>query len=380
MSSSTNAPPDIDRSTTMIAVYAVEYGLSLLFVILRVWARLSIRSTSWDDYFMVATCALFTSVAALAVLYATSGGTRHPVYLERDQEAFVTEIFYISQAVHIITIGVGKLAIGSLLLRLLGPVSKWRRYGIWLLMVLISIFSVLALVFSLVQCPDPADLWNPDPKAVTACWDPAIQSKFTIFFGSLSSAVDFAFALLPITLVWKLHLTLRKKIGLVVLLGGGVLSGICAAVKADQLAALANRDDLLWATFDLYLWSGAEISLMIICGCVPTIKPLWDRFFGGMLSRTRKESNQQSRSHHSQSKRWTTLFRGQKHRAGFELSSINYSLDNITHPTEANAFSNNNRRNRPRDSKDATSTGPAQEIEGVIQVSREFHVDWTDRA
>lgn len=58
-------------------------------------------------------------------------------------------------------------------------------------------------------------------------------------------------------------------------------AGICAAVKTNQLYTIGNRSDFTWAVFDLYIWTEVEISLVIFCGCIPPIKPLFDRLFQG---------------------------------------------------------------------------------------------------
>lgn len=44
--------PNIDRGVPLIAVYSSLCGISLLFLVLRLWARLSLRAIGWDDIFM----------------------------------------------------------------------------------------------------------------------------------------------------------------------------------------------------------------------------------------------------------------------------------------------------------------------------------------
>jgi hypothetical protein len=64
---------------------------------------------------------------------------------------------------------------------------------------------------------------DPEVKARTKCWNPKIQSSFSIYGASMHALVDFFLALLPITLVWGLKTDLRKRIALCVLLGCGSL-------------------------------------------------------------------------------------------------------------------------------------------------------------
>lgn len=318
---------------------------------------------------------MFTGVAVLAGILGGEGGIRHSIYLSKEQRIYLTRDFYIAQAFHLLAIGAGKLAIGFLLLRLFGAASIWRRYLIWVLMAIQTIFTILSVIFSFVQCENPAALWDPYLLPATYCWDPEVQSRFTIFYGSLSAAVDFVFALLPISFIWKLHMSARKKAGIAVLLGGGVLSGICAAIKTNKLTTLTVRSDLLWSIFELYTWSGTEICLIIMCGCVPAIKLLWDRFFGQKSQAMSEGTPPQSDASRG---RLASLFKSPK-RDKFELTSLNDSLQNISHPVDAKAFSSHNTSVRPEVFEDATSSNKPSDLEGGIQISNSFRVDWSER-
>lgn len=211
----------------------------------------------------------------------SNGGTRHVYYLTAPQATYVVRLNYIAQPFGIMAVATGKLAVGFLILRLVGSTSKWRKYSLWFLMILTTIISILAAVFTFTQCQVPAALWNPALRQTTHCWEPAVQSNFSIFSASLNSAIDFILALMPISIIWHLQLSLRKRIGVVFLLGCGVLSGVCAAIKTANLVALAARSDLTWETFKLYLWTSSEIFLIIVCGSIPTLRPLWDKIVHG---------------------------------------------------------------------------------------------------
>ncbi|KAI0141210.1 integral membrane protein [Xylariaceae sp. FL1272] len=272
--------PDVDRGPTLIGVFAAEAAVSLVFLSLRVWARFSISAVGWDDVFMIITWVLFAVLTSFVGVFAGSGGIRHLYYLPKEQAIYTTRLNWIGQPFGIIAVATGKVSVGLLLLRFIPPAAKWRRRFIWVAMGLTLITNSLAVVFTYAQCKNPAALWDPDVRGTTPCWDPKIQSDFSIFTGSFNSFVDFVFALLPITIVWKLHMSTRKRLGLAALLGGGSLSGISAAIKTSELRSLTVRTDETWATFSLYLWTGIEIFVIIVCGCICTLKPLWIRVFG----------------------------------------------------------------------------------------------------
>lgn len=91
--------------------------------------------------------------------------------------------------------------------------------------------------------------------------------------------IDVVLAVLPVTIFYHLNLSFKKKLGLSALLGLGLVAAICGAVKTKYLASLSARSDLTWETFNLFTWSGAELFVIIVCGSIPPIKPLYDMVF-----------------------------------------------------------------------------------------------------
>ena len=87
--------------------------------------------------------------------------------------------------------------------------------------------------------------------------------------------MDFFFAILPVSVVWNLKLNLSKKIGLGLLLGCGIVTGIISAFKTSQLSSLSERSDLTWETFELYIWNAVEVTLIIVLGSLPPLRVLY---------------------------------------------------------------------------------------------------------
>lgn len=59
--------PDTDRAASLVACYFVGCGLSLAFVILRFWARLSIKAIGYDDWFTLASWVSFSVCTPISV-------------------------------------------------------------------------------------------------------------------------------------------------------------------------------------------------------------------------------------------------------------------------------------------------------------------------
>ncbi|KAF2684151.1 hypothetical protein K458DRAFT_303769 [Lentithecium fluviatile CBS 122367] len=273
---------DSDRGSQLAAVYIAGCAITFVFVGMRLTARYSIASVGIDDWTMLSTWISFVGLTVLLCLFSFDGGTRHLLYLTQDPEHTKRLLMknWISQSLAILCLGLGKIAIALLILRLLDRVSSWRRWSLHFINGLTLINTVLMIIFNYVQCENPAALWDDEVKARTKCWAPQVQSSFSTYGASVHAAVDFYLAFLPGTLVWGLKLDMRKKLALCALLGCGSITGICASIKASKLSKLNARSDFTWETFSLFMWTGIEIILLIICGSIPALRPLYSIWMG----------------------------------------------------------------------------------------------------
>ncbi|KAL8787321.1 MAG: hypothetical protein Q9195_007816 [Heterodermia aff. obscurata] len=274
MSSQLSPPPggDVNRGPGLTAIYCTECGIALMVVLARAWARISIRNVGKDDWCMFVTMALFIALTIVVSLFAASGGVRHAYYMSESKLLHVTKLGFIAQPIATIAQGLSKISVAFLLLRILGNVIlPWRKVLLWLVIIITAILSIIQSFLTFYQCKNPEALWNPVVAKTTSCWNPIVQTNFAIFTSSWNVAMDFLLAFFPLTIVYGLQMSGHRKIAISVLLGLGMFSGICAAIKTAKLYALASRADPLWAE--------AELFVVIICGSIPTIKILYERYF-----------------------------------------------------------------------------------------------------
>ncbi|KAF1949690.1 hypothetical protein CC80DRAFT_483939 [Byssothecium circinans] len=277
MAISTPIAPDYDRGPHLAAVYIAGCVVSFLFVASRLTARFSIAGVGIDDWAMLVTWIVFVPLTILISIMCFSGGTRHLHYLATDPEhlIYVTKLNWVAQPLAIFCLGSGKISVAFLILRLLNRASIRRRWSLYVASVWTAINTVVMIVLTFVQCENPAALWDKGLMETTKCWNPKVQSSFSIYGAAVHALVDFHLAVIPITLVWGLQTELRKRLALCALLGCGSITGVCAAIKATKLSTLNARSDLTWETFSLFLWTGIEIILLIVCGSIPALKPIY---------------------------------------------------------------------------------------------------------
>ncbi|MCJ1309425.1 hypothetical protein MMC25_003084 [Agyrium rufum] len=269
-------PPggNYNRGPEFMALSWAEVSVASTFVSLRFYTRIKYSKKVYlDDWIILFTLILMIVSASLWTVYSLRDGGRHVYYLTPAQQSETTKFNWISQGPAIMAVGFGKISVGVFLLRILGPDDKWQRLTLYFVMITSFITASGALLVSYIQCSPVSKLWNPFEEG--HCWAPDVQVDLALFFASYLTAMDFALATIPIWIVWNLHLSKNKKIGLAILLGCGSFSGVSAAIKTSKLPTLSARSDFTSITVTLLIWTGAEIFVTIVAACVPTLRPLF---------------------------------------------------------------------------------------------------------
>ncbi|MCJ1235414.1 hypothetical protein MMC14_003382 [Varicellaria rhodocarpa] len=309
-------PPDGDRNRgpRVIAIYWTMFAVELTVVTLRVYARLKIRAFGLDDWIMAFTLLLVLGCYTAGTLIISLGGCRHVYYILADQGfnglVDVTRLWTILQPLGVMAVAVGITSVAILILRIMGR-SIWRRRFLYFSIVSTLVISITASVLLFAACKPVKGLW--DPLVQASCWSPNINNDITIFTSCWNVFMDICLALLPITIFWNLHLSLKKRFVLCILMGMGNFAGISGAVKASKLTE-STMSDFTWPSYDLFLWNAyghpsplssiktlanqcsspatrAETFFIIVCGCIPTLKPVYDQLFPAKPSSTKPKAS-----------------------------------------------------------------------------------------
>jgi len=179
------------------------------------------------------------------------------------------EIFYILCCTFL------RLAIGYSLLRL-AP-DKIHRIIVHTLNVINVVYNLFFVLLTILQCSPPQNFWLTG-KTVN-CMNPLINVDATFAQSGIGAFTDWAFALLPIWLLWSLNMTLRKKVCVAILLGLGALASTASLIRIPYVVTLASSQDFLWKTVDVIIWSSVEPGLGITAISLATLRPLLRKYF-----------------------------------------------------------------------------------------------------
>lgn len=195
-----------------------------------------------------------------------------------------------SQIFGIIGVATGKISIAALLLSIMRDTGwTWQRIYLWTVpIVMTSCVAVSCSLLTFLQCRPPSRLW--DPRVEGTCMSPEVMAGYGTFTGckwkfvcyrsastdnpAFFTFADASLAIIPLSIFWKLRISVLQRIQLCIVFGLNILTSICSGIKTQYLAQLGNRTDQTWATYDIFAWVTAELFLLIVCGTIPTLHPL----------------------------------------------------------------------------------------------------------
>ena len=229
----------------------------------------------------------------MLTLYANRGGCQHIWDVQKRGIDNLTNAIlfnWTSQVFGIIGVASGKISISALLLQILRDTGwRWQRIYLWIVtIILTSCIAISCSLLTFLQCSPPNRLW--DQRVEGTCLDPKVMAGYGIFTGCKSAMTvsslevltlpafytfaDASLAIIPLTIFWKLRISMLERIQLCIVFGLNILTSICSGIKTQYLAELGNRTDQTWATYDIFAWVTAELFLLVVCGTVPALYPL----------------------------------------------------------------------------------------------------------
>ncbi|KND90706.1 hypothetical protein TOPH_04624 [Tolypocladium ophioglossoides CBS 100239] len=270
----TDSGPVPDRGPQAIRVIWALTPLALITVVLRIVARVRNGKFGWDDIFMILAMLCFLGWSIILTFYAQRGGLRHLEDLKKTGMDNITTVLllnWICQPFGIIGVGAGKISVSALLLGIINRTGlRWLRLFLWAVTIaMTAILSVACAILTLAQCSPPSALW--DKSVHGECIDPHIMGRFGTFVGAFNTFTDASLAIIPTAIFWQLNSTMTEKVQLSIVFGLNILTSICSGIKTQYLANLADRTDLTWATYNIFISVTVELFIMVVCGSVPTL-------------------------------------------------------------------------------------------------------------
>ncbi|TGO43733.1 hypothetical protein BCON_0974g00020 [Botryotinia convoluta] len=274
-----HAGGDVDIGYRLTTIVCVSISLATIAVSLRIYARAKIvRKVGLDDWLILLAVLLGLLASVTEEIGVYYGGIgRHSFYLTPKQKLLASKYSVISQAFCIMALCVAKISICISLLRILqGSRAPWTRGTLWGTVVLQFVVNTGVMMCLLLQCRPTQKIWNQALHG--SCWNPIVFVKLAQLQGGVAAFSDWSLSLIPIWIIKNLHLDKRNKVILCILMGLGIITGICAIVRTVYLIPYFDQKDPTYTNVNLLIWAGLERNIACIVACVPACRPLGKQF------------------------------------------------------------------------------------------------------
>ena len=198
---------------------------------------------------------------ALISIAVSWGFGRHLKTLEPTRSIQALKYDYLQQPFHVMSSCFGRISFALFLVEIIQKFIAQKRF----------LYSLMALQFAvngstatliMAQCRPVQALWNREIE--DNCLSPRVQEYYSFFQGcrsryrpadcrdtfilirpAVNIITDFTLAVFPATFIWQLNMKLRKKIGLTLVLGLGILSVSAHISLFKDLGS--SRTAVLWS-------------------------------------------------------------------------------------------------------------------------------------
>ncbi|KAF4155493.1 hypothetical protein CNMCM6936_002362 [Aspergillus lentulus] len=272
-----------------VIVNTVFLALATVFVAARFISRMYIvHRVSVSDYAMLIGWVLVSGLSAANIYATTKGlGLREGV-LESWRDP-LARAEYVFGVLYYPALAAIKLSILLFYLMLIKEEFVFRLATYITLWVVLLAGFALTLV-NLFPCRPLSASFQITTPPGTYCID--IVALY-ISTATIDIITDVAIVSLPMPVLWRVRLPRRQKVILLLTFGTGVFVIVISVLRTEFLLQKAIQratkaqppsvHDLSYYDAYVFLWSALELTLGIMCGCVPMLKPLIGRLLPRLL-------------------------------------------------------------------------------------------------
>ncbi|MCJ1349794.1 hypothetical protein MMC31_008035 [Peltigera leucophlebia] len=134
--------------------------------------------------------------------------------------------------------------------------------------------SVATLAANLTQCIPLKVVWGPT-EAAEKCFN---QQLFWAFSSLPNIITDLIMLALPVPVIWKIQLSWKDKVGLMITFGTGSIGTITSILRFLtflRFSGPAADPDPTWHSVQLVIYSIVEVTVYTIASCLPIYRSLY---------------------------------------------------------------------------------------------------------
>ncbi|KAJ5605364.1 hypothetical protein N7510_010518 [Penicillium lagena] len=258
-----------------------------IFVVLRMYVKILLHEFYFEDYLgnyivrtHVSKCCLWWWIPPMGRtpkgLDLTLQGkeTKKNISIGPNSNlGIVIQLDYIQMVIYGPLILAIKLSILSMLARFFDPYRQWVLF-IYAFSGFLSAYTIAVTTAKICICHPINAVWYGVSVTHGTCLR---QPDIFITDATINVITDLIILILPIVLISKLNMPLKKKLKVIVVLAAGGLVCSVTIVRLAWVIVYRDTADRTWSTKRLDLITNPEIALGIICACLPALAALVKR-------------------------------------------------------------------------------------------------------
>lgn len=279
--------PVTDESMGLKVITPLFGVLAVLFFLCRVWARsLTGLAASWqtDDWMGLVATAFSVPLTVVSYLFAAHGLGRDLWMVDFADITFVLEMYYYSEILYLAVVFMTKISICFFYLRIFP--KKAFRVRVFAIIGMSAVCAVGFIAVTIFQCtPIPGAWLRWDGTYDAVCRDVQTQALWAAIASIL---LDVATILVPMSELWALNMSLRKKLGVMTMFATGVFVVVVQVLRIVYLLKFSASTNFTRDYTATSIWSNVEVYVGIMCACFPQCRTLVTRFGPRIFSTTHK--------------------------------------------------------------------------------------------
>ncbi|KAL8783492.1 MAG: hypothetical protein Q9213_004588 [Squamulea squamosa] len=234
-------------------------SIGLVLVTLAVFARcytkiFIIKAPGWEDYICIVAYAVYVTFVALHFVHHLHyGGGRHTADIppEYIYGFFWTKV--VANYLYIIGCTLAKFSLLLFLYRIFGVNFRFRLAS-WALGAVLAIWTTVTMLLCIFACRPLVASWNIRVYLAPSTHCNIKVPDVTTIHGFCNVITDFALLFLPVPMVWNLHVTTKKRLGLAAVFATGIF--ICAvSIVRQYILYNTNKVGDNYYTKKVMVWS-----------------------------------------------------------------------------------------------------------------------------
>ncbi|KAI9158001.1 Satratoxin biosynthesis SC15 cluster protein [Paramyrothecium foliicola] len=268
-----------DLGPAIVGVAAASIGISTVAVVLRFWSRAGSTSLAfwWDDWLVLITTIVSHGFLSLYIAWTKIGFGKHVEFIP--VTSMLPSVYYSKASIvlHALCIWLIKISALFLFARIFRQSVRFRRL-LWILGVAVTCWLACTAVVPWFNChPIRRTL---DPMVPGYCFE-----RMGWFYTSafLNAFFDLVILVLPMPLIWRLHMTVQRKISITFVFTLGYCTAFLSfarfiiIIRDAKVMSATLEQDPYWRTVPLLILSMLEAPFAIVALCAPAIGQLTTR-------------------------------------------------------------------------------------------------------